>query len=142
MQIVKRAKRVDTRPAYPDRQPPPRAATAGANESLLRAPGDAAQDAIDLRQKVEALQGEYARRQWELGGLAYEMAARNYFRLDVLREQAAKLQVVDAELAEATRLAQLDESAAAGECGRCGALHGAGSFFCWQCGHPLSGENR
>ncbi len=142
MQMIRRSRRTDVRPAYPDRQPPPRTDSPIAQETQLTAPGDAAHNAIDLRQRVETLQSEYARRQWELGGLAYEMAARNYFRLDVLRERAADLQVVDAELAEAARLAQLDESAAAGECGRCGALHGAGSFYCWQCGQPLAGDNR
>jgi hypothetical protein len=137
MAIIKRTRDSNIRPAYPDRAPV--AQSAASNGKLLEAPGDMAREAIDLQQRVDQLQADFARRQWELGGLAYEMAARNYFRLEVLRERAAELQVVDAELAEATRLAQMQDSAAAGECPHCGALHGAGSFYCWQCGETLKG---
>ena len=73
------------------------------------------------------------------------MAIRDHFRLDVLIRQAAKLQQVDAELAEVERLLRLDEAGAAGACGDCGALYARGAVFCWQCGTdlmPQSGVGR
>ena len=46
---------------------------------------------------------------WDLGGLAYEMAIRDHFRLDVLVRRAAVLQERDAELAEVERLLRMEE---------------------------------
>ncbi len=46
---------------------------------------------------------------WDLGGLAYEMAIRDHFRLDVLVRRAAILQERDAELAEVERLLRMEE---------------------------------
>jgi hypothetical protein len=74
---------------------------------------------------------------WDLGGLAYEMAIRDHFRLEVLVRRAALLQARDAELAEVERLLRLEESAAAGVCPACGAPHSRGALFCWQCGGTL-----
>jgi hypothetical protein len=91
----------------------------------------------DLRQRRERLARELAELQWDLGGLAYEMAIRDHFRLDTLSRQAAKLQKVDAELAEVERMLKLGEAGAAGACGSCGALYAQGSAFCWQCGKEL-----
>jgi hypothetical protein len=91
----------------------------------------------DLRQRRERLSGRLAELQWDLGGIAYEMAIRDHFRLDVLSRQAAKLQQVDAELAEVERMLKLDQAGAAGACGHCGALYARGSAFCWKCGKQL-----
>jgi len=91
----------------------------------------------DLEQRRDALAERLAELQWDLGGLAYEMAIRDHFRLDVLTRQAAKLQRVDAELAEVERVLRLEEAAAAGACGSCSALYARGSVFCWQCGKDL-----
>lgn len=109
--------------------------------------GDAALDAAspaqraavstDLRERREALARELAVLQFDLGGLAYEMARRDHFRLDVLVRRAARLQEVDAELGEVERLLALDEAAAGGSCSACGALHARGAVYCWQCGAPL-----
>ena len=88
----------------------------------------------DLQQRREQLSKQLAELQWDLGGVAYEMAIRDHFRLDVLTRQAAKLQQVDAELAEVERMLRLDQAGAAGACGNCGALYARGSVFCWQCG--------
>jgi hypothetical protein len=41
--------------------------------------------------------------QSDLGGLVYEMAIRDAYRLDVITRQAAKLQTVDAQLTEVER---------------------------------------
>jgi hypothetical protein len=91
----------------------------------------------DLQQRRDSLAGRLAELQWDLGGLAYEMAIRDHFRLDVLARRAAELQQVDAELAEVERMLRLEEASAAGACGRCGALYARGSVFCWQCGGDL-----
>jgi hypothetical protein len=89
-----------------------------------------------LRQR-EQLSRKFAELQWDLGGIAYEMAARDHYRLDVLNRQAAKLQEVDAELGQVERLLRLGEAGAAGTCPACGALQARGASFCWQCGTEL-----
>ena len=91
----------------------------------------------DLEKRRDRLSRELAELQWDLGGLTYEMASRDHFRLYVLTKQAAKLQQVDAELAEVERMLKLDQAGAAGACGSCGALYARGSVFCWQCGKDL-----
>jgi hypothetical protein len=93
--------------------------------------------ASDLQMRRDRLARQLAELQWDLGGLTYEMASRDHFRLDVLARQAAKLQQVDAELAEVERMLKLDQAGAAGACGSCGALYARGSVFCWQCGVDL-----
>ncbi len=91
----------------------------------------------DLERRRDRLARELVDAQWDLGGLAYEMARRDHFRLDVLTRQAAKLQQLDAELNEVERMLRLDQAGAAGACGKCGALYAEGSVFCWQCGADL-----
>src|SRR4051812_25067540 len=73
----------------------------------------------------------------DLGGLAYEMAIRNHFRLDVLVSKSAEIQDIDAELGQVDRLLSLGRSGAAGDCPNCGALFARGSAFCAQCGFEL-----
>ena len=70
-----------------------------------------------LENRREELRTRFAELQWDLGGAAYEMAARDFFRLDVLASMAAKLQVVDAELSEIERMARLERAGAAGRQG-------------------------
>ncbi len=91
----------------------------------------------ELQVRREALAERVAQMQFDLGGLAYEMAIRDHFRLDVLVRRAAALQQLDAELGEVARLLALQESATVGGCASCGALHGRGAVFCWQCGQSL-----
>jgi hypothetical protein len=91
----------------------------------------------DLRRKRDALAAEVTELHWDLGGLAYEMAIRDHFRLDVLVRRAAVLQERDAELAELERLLRLEDSATAGSCPACAAPHSRGALFCWQCGATL-----
>jgi hypothetical protein len=98
--------------------------------------------AAELAAQRDVLAERFAQLQWDLGGLAYEMARRDHFRLDVLVRAAARLQEVDAELAEAERLLRLEEAAAAGSCASCGALHARGAVFCWQCGGALIARER
>jgi hypothetical protein len=75
--------------------------------------------------------------QWDLGGITYEMASRDHFRLDVLMRQAAKLQQVDSELGQLERMLKMEKTGAAGTCPSCSALQAHGAVFCWQCGHEL-----
>jgi hypothetical protein len=91
----------------------------------------------ELVARRDRLAEQLATLQWDLGGLAYEMAVRDHFRLDVLVRVAARLQEVDAELGEVERLLRMEDAGAGGECPSCGALHGRGAMFCWQCGHQL-----
>ncbi|HSY38587.1 MAG TPA: zinc ribbon domain-containing protein [Polyangia bacterium] len=91
----------------------------------------------ELLSRRERLAGEVAELHWDLGGLAYEMAVRDHFRLDVLVRRAAVLQERDAELAEVERLLHMEASGTAGSCPQCAAPHSRGAVFCWQCGTML-----
>ncbi len=91
----------------------------------------------ELRRRRDALAQQVTELHWDLGGLAYEMAIRDHFRLDVLVRRAAVLQERDAELAEVERLLRLEDGAIAGACPACGAPHSRGAVFCWQCGATL-----
>ncbi len=91
----------------------------------------------ELRRRRDALADQVAELHWDLGGLAYEMAIRDHFRLDVLVRRAAVLQDRDAELAEVERLLRMEEDGVAGACPSCAAPHSRGAAFCWQCGTEL-----
>ena len=91
----------------------------------------------ELVERRRVLQEQFAELQWNLGGVAYEMAIRDHFRLDLLVRRAAQLQQIDAELGEVERLLRLEHAGAAGACPSCQALHGRGAVFCWQCGASL-----
>lgn len=84
----------------------------------------------ELAQKVATLH-------WDLGGLTYEMAIRDHFRLDVLVRKAAELQDADAELGEVERLVADARDGVGGQCRACGAPHSRGAAYCWRCGQPL-----
>jgi uncharacterized Zn finger protein (UPF0148 family) len=88
----------------------------------------------ELRRRRDELAEQVAELQWNLGGLAYEMAIRDHFRLDVLVRRAALLQERDAELAEVKRLLHMEETSIVGTCASCGAVRSRGAVFCWQCG--------
>jgi len=67
---------------------------------LARPPEPGAQ----LRRRRDELAKEVAELHWNLGGLAYEMAIRDHFRLDVLMRRAAMLQERELELVEIDRI--------------------------------------
>lgn len=115
--------------------PPPSAALVPAPAQPPRESSEA--DRSELRRRRDALAEQVTELHWDLGGLAYEMAIRDHFRLDVLVRRAALLQERDAELAELERLLRLEDSASAGSCPGCGAPHSRGAAFCWQCGTTL-----
>jgi hypothetical protein len=103
----------------------------------LPAGGGAVIDPGNLMQLRKILAEDYAQLQWDLGGLVYEMAIRDHFRLDVLVAKAAKLQDVDAELGVVEHLLRLEDGGAAGTCASCGTLYARGAAFCSKCGTAL-----
>lgn len=90
---------------------------------------------LELAERVAALT-------WDLGGLTYEMAVRDHYRLDVLARRAAELQQADAELGETERLLGSAEAGVHGQCRSCGAVHSRGAAYCWHCGAGLLQEAR
>jgi hypothetical protein len=95
-----------------------------------------------LRNRRRELAESVAALTWDLGGLAYEMAIRDHYRLDVLARRAAELQAADAQLGEVQRLLASAEAGIHGECRSCGAVHSRGAAYCWHCGAPLLQEAR
>ena len=91
----------------------------------------------ELQRRRDVLAAEVTELHWDLGGLAYEMAIRDHFRLDVLVRRAALLQERDAELAEVERLLRMEHDGVAGSCPSCSAPHSRGALYCWQCGTTL-----
>jgi hypothetical protein len=96
----------------------------------------------ELRHRRLELAERVATLTWDLGGLAYEMAIRDHYRLDVLARRAAELQEADAQLAEAQRLLASADAGVQGQCRSCGAVHSRGAGYCWHCGAPLIEEAR
>ncbi len=96
----------------------------------------------ELRRRRRELAERVAELTWDLGGLAYEMAIRDHYRLDVLARKAAELQQADAELDEVQRLLAGAEAGIHGQCRSCGAVHSRGAAFCWHCGASLLEEAR
>jgi hypothetical protein len=93
-----------------------------------------------LERRRAELASQVAELQFDLGGLAYEMAIRDHFRLDVLLRRAAELQQADAELGEVDRLLRAEQTAETGSCPTCSAPHSRGAAYCWQCGTTLMAD--
>lgn len=91
----------------------------------------------ELHRRRDELAERVASLHWDLGGLCYEMAIRDHFRLEVLVKRAALLQEADAELGEVERLMAEQEQGVSGQCRSCGAPHSRGAAFCWRCGQGL-----
>jgi hypothetical protein len=96
----------------------------------------------ELRRERVRLAERVASLTWDLGGLTYEMAIRDHYRLDVLARRAAELQQADAQLGEVERLLASAQDGVAGACRACGAVHSRGAAYCWRCGSPLLAEGR
>jgi hypothetical protein len=139
-----------SRPAAP---PPPSASAAGPEAGqaagatggvVLPAGGlpTPSGSMAELRRRRLELAERVASLTWDLGGLAYEMAIRDHYRLDVLARKASELQEVDAQLGEVQRLLATAEAGVHGQCRSCGAVHSRGAAYCWHCGAPLLQEAR
>ena len=127
--------------AAPPAAPPPAAIPGQAPVPPARPAAPAAQEAsVDLRRRRDQLTARVAELQWDLGGLAYEMAIRNRMQVELLVRRAVALQDADAELSEVERIVRMEQTGTAGSCGNCGAPHSSGATFCWQCGQPLLRE--
>ncbi len=96
----------------------------------------------ELRSRRLQLAEQVASLTWDLGGLTFEMAVRDHYRLDVLSRRAAELQKADAELGEVERLLGAAEAGVHGQCRSCGAVHSRGAAYCWHCGAGLLQEAR
>jgi len=83
----------------------------------------------DLRRRRYELAEHVAALTWDLGGLTYEMAIRDHYRLEVLARRAAELQQADAELGEVQRLLATAEAGVHGHCRSCGAVHSRGAGY-------------
>lgn len=131
--------RLPGRSKRPARQPDAGSAVASSAAAASDAPaaGPTESQVVDLERRREVLKARVAELQWDLGGLAYEMAIRDRIRVDVLIKRAALLQDADSELGEIERILHLEHSATAGTCPSCGAPHSTGASFCWQCGQPI-----
>jgi hypothetical protein len=90
---------------------------------------------LELAERVAALT-------WDLGGLTYEMAIRDHYRLDVIARRAAELQEADAQLGEIQRLLAGAEAGIDGQCRSCGSAYSRGAAYCWHCGVALQQEAR
>jgi hypothetical protein len=117
----------------PAGSPPP----SGADADTPAAPRRPAIPPSELGRRRDEIAGRFAEAHWDLGGIAYEMAIRDHFRLDTLQRQAARVQELDAELAQVERLQLLERDGAAGTCSNCAAPYGRGASFCWRCGAGL-----
>jgi hypothetical protein len=118
----------------------PRTDGPSANGDTLVMPAVPAADderTVDLLRRKDQLTARVAELQWDLGGLVYEMAARDHIKVDLLVRRAAVLQEADAELAEVERILRTEQTGTAGECQVCRAPHSSGAVFCWQCGAAL-----
>lgn len=118
-----------------------------ANVSDLRRPTGTRVAALgssleELRRRRLELAEQVAGLTWDLGGLTYEMAIRDHYRLDVLARRAAELQAADAELGEVERLLAAAEAGVHGTCRSCGAVHSRGAAYCWHCGATLLRESQ
>jgi hypothetical protein len=96
----------------------------------------------ELRSRRLKLAERVATLTWDLGGLTYEMAVRDHYRLDTIAKRAAELQQADAELGEVERLLGAAEAGIHGQCRSCGAVHSRGAAYCWHCGAGLLQEAR
>jgi len=114
----------------------PAARKRGLKAEALQGRGSVARS--KLQQERDELAREFVELQWDLGGIAYEMASRDHFRLDVLSRQAAKLQHVDSALGQAERMLRLGEEGVGGTCPSCGGVQARAAIYCWQCGKELT----
>jgi hypothetical protein len=99
--------------------------------------GASAQANPELRRRRGELEAQLTEIQWDLGGIAYEMASRKSIDVKGLSRRGIELRLVDSELTEVEEKIRMQESGIAGYCQSCRAPHSSGAAFCWRCGVPL-----
>jgi len=109
----------------------------GTHTAAEQQPGVGTPAYTEVHERRDQLAAIVAEMTWDLGGLTYEMAVRDHFRIDVLVRRAAELQEADAQLGEVERLLAADYEGISGGCRACGAPHSRGAVYCWQCGQQL-----
>ncbi len=114
----------------------------GADGAPQQQTGPSSPAYTEVHQRRDELAAIVAEMTWDLGGLTYEMAIRDHFRIDVLVRRASELQEVDAQLGEVERLLAADYEGISGGCRACGAPHSRGAVYCWQCGQQLLQESQ
>jgi hypothetical protein len=119
-------------PAAPPAASPPAAATPPPAAAAPPA-GNAA-----LEGRREQLARRYEELQSDLGGLVYEMAIRDHFRLDVVVRRAAALQAVDAELSSVEQQLGISSAAPTAACPSCGGPVSVAAQYCGRCGSTLA----
>jgi hypothetical protein len=117
--------------------PVPRPPGAAAAPAQAQAPAPVGVPPAEMVRRRDDAARRLAEAHWDLGGLAYEMAIRDHFRMDVLLRQAAMVQELDAELSQLERLIRLEQSGATGTCPSCDTPYGRGAAFCSTCGTQL-----
>ena len=128
-----------TRPKARSGQPPPAAPAPSAPQAQAAISHPVApQPSQDLGSRREQLARRYAELQADLGGLVYEMAIRDSFRLDVVTRRAAELQAVDAELSAVERQLGLAPPPVVTACPSCAAPVQPGARFCGSCGSTVN----
>ena len=122
----------------------PAAAAAPADHAGVQAPQappggtPPAPDNAMLVGRREQLARLYAELQSDLGGLVYEMAVRDQFRLDLVARQAAKLQAVDVELTRGRAGARARDERSGVEVSVVRQPRPVNAAYCGRCGAPLA----
>ncbi len=122
----------------PAAQAQPAAAPAAPAATPQPAQAPPAPPPAELLARRKQLSQRYAELESDLGGLVYEMAIRDHFRLDVLVRRAAELQAVDAELSSVEQALGIATPAPAAVCPACRAPVGVGAQYCGRCGSTLA----
>jgi ribosomal protein L40E len=105
-------------------------------------------DLVPGTESIAALEAEHhdlatrvAGLTFDLGGLAFEMAIRNQYRVEVLASRAAELHGAEAALGAVERRLAAARDGITGACRACGAVHSRGAVYCWKCGTPLLADH-
>jgi hypothetical protein len=130
----------ERRPRYATAPPGSQPGVVAPTPSVAASAATQSPPPADLARRREELARRFAELQWDLGGLAYEMAIRDRIRPELLTGRAAELQQIDAQLATIDRMLRSGNSRAAGACPTCAAPYQAGAVYCWQCGNGIGAQ--
>jgi hypothetical protein len=92
----------------------------------------------ELERRHRELTEQVAGLTFDLGGLAYERARYDHYRVDVLAQRAGTLHVAERELGEVEKVLLAARDGIAGTCAACGVVRSRGAVYCWSCGKPVT----